>query len=213
MPSWISKLKEKITGKKEEEETQQTVEEAPAPPSAPVAGQESTAPPAEEVGVQAEPAREEYAEVAPTRPSVMVGPASIEARPSAPGDPVEAFIQRMETILSDPEVAERTKAVKPTCIQMIVGGTPIMLSKEGVKPLTLSRRRGTQADVFIRMSDEAAGKLAATTTLNEFGELYHLMASARGTPYYVNITLQVDLDDLRRRGYFSVGLLRALIDA
>lgn len=190
MSSWISKLKKKLTGKETAAEEAST--------------EKAASPPATEA-----PAHEKAAPTPP--PTARTGP--IEARPSVSGDPVESFIQRLEAILSDPEVMEPTKSIKPTCIQLIVGGTPVMLSKEGVRPLTLSRQRSLQADVFIRMSEAAAGKLAATTTLNEFSELYHSMASARGTPYYVNITLQVDLDELRRRGYFSVGLLRTLIDA
>ncbi len=124
---------------------------------------------------------------------------------------VEAFISRLNDILT--EIAEKTKVVKSTSIQLIVGGMPILLSKESIEPLSLSRERSVRTDVFIRLSEEAAKELAETQTVEEFGQLYRRMVRARGATSYVALKLQTNLDDLRDRGYFKVELLRALIDA
>ncbi|MFX1476467.1 MAG: hypothetical protein ACFFCO_13500 [Promethearchaeota archaeon] len=124
---------------------------------------------------------------------------------------IESFISRLNEILS--EIADETKVVKTTSIQLIVGGMPILLSKERIEALSLSRERSVRADVFIRLSEEAAKALAETKSVEEFGQLYRKMVRARGTTSYVALKLQTDLDDLRGRGYFKVELLRALIDA
>jgi hypothetical protein len=142
----------------------------------------------------------------------------VEERPAtevAPLHPkeemIESFITRLSDILS--EMSEETKIVKTTSIQLIVGGIPILLSKERIEPLSLSRERSVRADVFIRLSEEAAKALAETKSIEEFGQLYRKMVRARGATSYVALKLQTDLDDLRDRGYFKVELLRALIDA
>ena len=126
---------------------------------------------------------------------------------------VESFISRLNDILTDPEMSEKTKVVKTTSIQLIVGGMPILLSKERIEPLSLSRERSVRADVFIRLSEEAAKELADTESVEEFGQLYRKMVRAKGATSYVSLKLQTSLDDLRDRGYFKVELLRALIDA
>jgi hypothetical protein len=152
----------------------------------------------------------EEAVAAPARPT----PAPAELAPSAAlEDPVEAFVARLETFLKDPATFEKTKAVKPTRIQLIVGGRPVLLSKEGVKPIELSLERSVQADAFIRMSEEAAGELAGLTTLAEFGKRFRELVRMKGAAAYITIKLQANLDDLRLRGFFSVELLRILIDA
>jgi hypothetical protein len=147
---------------------------------------------------------------APARPT----PAPAKpAPPPAPQDPVEAFVTRLETFLKDPIIFEKTKTVKPTRIQLIVGGTAVLLSKEGVKPIELSRERSARADAFIRISEAAAGELAGLTTLAEFGKRFRELVRMKGAAAYVTIKLQASLDDLRLRGFFSVELLRILIDA
>ena len=128
-------------------------------------------------------------------------------------NPVHSFEKRLDEMFEDPEVVAKTKALQDTRIQLIVGGEAILLSKTGVKPLTLSIERSTQVDVFIRMSEEAAGELAATTTLPEFKQLYKQLVSAKGAASYIAIKLHTPLDELRRKGYFTVELLRILIDA
>ena len=143
-------------------------------------------------------------------------PAAAPAKPvvpAVPKDPVEAFTNRLEAFLKDPATFEKTKAVKATRIQLIVGGSALLLSKEGVKPIELSRERSVQSDAFIRMSEEAAGELAGITTLPEFGKRYRELVRTKGAAAYVTIKLQAALDDLRLRGFFSVELLRILIDA
>jgi len=148
--------------------------------------------------------------VTPSKPA----PAPAEpATPPAPKDPVEAFTSRLEAFLKDPATLEKTKSVKPTRIQLIVGGTALLLSKEGLKPIELSRERSVQSDVFIRMSEEAAGELAGIVTLPEFGKRYRALVRTKGAAAYITIKLQAALDDLRLRGFFSVELLRILIDA
>lgn len=128
-------------------------------------------------------------------------------------NPVNSFEKRLEDLFEDPDVIAKTKALQDTRIQLIVGGEAILLSKTGVKPLTLSIERSTQVDVFLRMSEEAAGELAATTTLSEFKQLYKQMVGAKGAASYIVIKLHKPLDELRRKGYFTVELLRILIDA
>jgi len=135
------------------------------------------------------------------------------AKARMPKDPVEAFVTRLQAFLNDPAILERTKAVKPTRIQLVVGGTALLLSKDGVKPIELSRERSVQSDAFIRVSEEAAGELAGIPTLPEFGKRYRELAKTKGAPAFINIKLQAALDDLRARGFFSVDLLRILIDA
>jgi hypothetical protein len=128
-------------------------------------------------------------------------------------NPIQAFDKRLDDLLRDPDMIEKTKALQDTRIQMIVGGEAILLSKTGVKPLELSLERSTQVDVFIRMSEEAAGQLAVTNSLAEFKQLYKQMVDAKGAASYISIKLHTPLDELRRKGYFSVELLRILIDA
>jgi hypothetical protein len=128
-------------------------------------------------------------------------------------NPVHSFEKRLDEMFEDPDVAGKTKALQDTRIQLIVGGEAILLSKTGVKPLLLSIERSTQVDVFIRMSEEAAGELAATTTLSEFKQLYKQMVGAKGAASYISIKLHTPLDELRRKGFFTVELLRILIDA
>ncbi|MFX1299608.1 MAG: hypothetical protein ACFFDE_01590, partial [Promethearchaeota archaeon] len=94
-------------------------------------------------------------------------------------NPVHSFEKRLEELFEDPAVEAKTKALQDTRIQLIVGGEALLLSKTGVKPLVLSIERSTQVDVFIRISEEAAGELAVTTTLPEFKQLYKQMVSAK----------------------------------
>jgi hypothetical protein len=141
-------------------------------------------------------------------------PPKVEVTPRHPKEEmIEAFISRLNAILTDPEMAEKTKVLRTTSIQLIVGGMPILLSKSRIDPLSLSRERSVRADVFIRLSEEAAKELADTVTVEEFGQLYRKMVRAKGTTSYVSLKLQTSLDDLRERGYFQVALLRSLIDA
>ncbi len=128
-------------------------------------------------------------------------------------NPVHSFEKRLEELFEDPAVEAKTKALQDTRIQLIVGGEALLLSKTGVKPLVLSIERSTQVDVFIRISEEAAGELAVTTTLPEFKQLYKQLVSAKGAASYIAIKLHTPLDELRRKGYFTVELLRILIDA
>lgn len=148
--------------------------------------------------------------VAPSKPAPA---AAKPVTPVAPKDPVEAFVTRLESFLKDPATLEKTKTVKPTRIQLIVSGTALLLSKDGVKPIELSRERSVQSDAFIRMSEEAAGELAGITALSEFGKRYRELVRTKGAAAYITIKLQAGLDDLRARGFFSVELLRILIDA
>lgn len=127
--------------------------------------------------------------------------------------PVPAFIQRMEGLLSDPELSQKTKALQDTRLQIIAGGEPILLSKTGVQPLTLSKERSIQTDVFIRISEEAAGQLAMTSTLSEFKKHYKQMVGAKGEASFVSVKLHTPLQELRGKGYFTIDLLRILIDA
>jgi hypothetical protein len=143
-------------------------------------------------------------------------PAPIPAKPTMPAvpkDPAEAFVARLDAFLRDPGTFEKTKAVKPTRIQLIVGGTALLLSKDGVRPIELSRERSVQSDAFIRISEEAAGELAGIAQLSEFGKRYRDLVRAKGAAAYITVKLQAGLDDLRSRGFFSVELLRILIDA
>jgi hypothetical protein len=162
-----------------------------------------------------EPAVEsvEEAKEAVVGPSKPAPAAAKRVTPAVPKDPVEALTSRLEAFLKDPATLEKTKVVKPTRIQLIVGGTALLLSKEGVKPIELSRERSVQSDAFIRMSEEAAGELAGITALPEFGKRYRELVRTKGAAAYITIKLQAGLDDLRLRGFFSVELLRILIDA
>ncbi|MFX1508779.1 MAG: hypothetical protein ACFFBR_00600 [Promethearchaeota archaeon] len=128
-------------------------------------------------------------------------------------NPVEAYIQRLDELLADPDVSEKTKALKDTRLQLIVGGEPLLMKKEGVQPMGLVLERSIQSDVFIRISEEAAGALAMTTSLLEFKKTYKKMIGVKGEAAYVSIKLHTPLEDLRAKGYFSVELLRILIDA
>jgi hypothetical protein len=128
-------------------------------------------------------------------------------------NPIEAYIQRLDDLLADPEISEKTKAIQDTTLQLIVGGEPILMKKKGVAPMSLSLERSIQTDVFIRMSEEAAGVLAMTTTLADFKKAYKKMVDVTGEASYVNIKLHTPLEDLRTKGYFSIELLRILIDA
>jgi len=146
-------------------------------------------------------------------PKNEVEVAEVESMPKAPKDPIASFIQRLQQIIDDPSVAEKAGQVSSTRIQFIVGGIPILLSKEGIKPLMISRTRSTQADVFIRMSENAADQLADTETLANFGQLYHKFIVGKDKDSYISIKLQTPLEGLRQQGYFRVNILRTLIDA
>ena len=128
-------------------------------------------------------------------------------------NPVHAFTKRLEGILEDPEMIEKTKALKDTKLQLIIGGEPILLSKTGVHPLGMSSERTTHSDVFIRISDSAAGQLAMTASLADFKKSYKQLITAKDTTNFVSIKLHTPLTDLRNQGYFSVEFLRILIDA
>ncbi len=128
-------------------------------------------------------------------------------------NPIEAYIQRLDDILADPEISAKTKALKDTRLQLIVGGEPVLMKKEGVQPMHLVLERSIQTDVFIRMSEEAASVLAMTTSLNDFKKAYKKMVGAKGEASFVSIKLHTPLEDLRLKGYFSIELLRILIDA
>jgi hypothetical protein len=128
-------------------------------------------------------------------------------------NPIEAYIQRLDDMLADPEISAKTKALKDTRLQLIVGGEPVLMKKEGVQPMHLVLERSIQTDVFIRMSEEAASTLAMTTSLNDFKKAYKKMVGAKGEASYVSIKLHTPLEDLRSKGYFSIELLRILIDA
>ena len=157
--------------------------------------------------------RVEEAEEPVVEPSKPVPPEAKPMKPMAPKEPVEAFVDRLEAFLNDPATLEKTKAVKPTRIQLIVGGTALLLRKDGVKPIELARERSVQSDAFIRMSEEAAAELASITPLSDFGKRYRELANTKGGVAYISVKLQAGLDDLRARGFFSVELLRILIDA
>jgi hypothetical protein len=128
-------------------------------------------------------------------------------------NPVEAYIQRLDDLLTDPDISAKTKAIQDTTLQLIVGGEPVLMKKEGVAPMSLSLERSVQTDVFIRMSEEAARYLAMTTSLAGFKKAYKKMVGATGEASYVSIKLHTPLEELRAKGYFSVELLRILIDA
>ncbi len=128
-------------------------------------------------------------------------------------DPIPAFIKRLEHFLNKPEVIKKTTALKNTRIQLIVGGEPLLLSKMAVQPLSLSKERSTQADVFIHMSEDAARELAMATTTIEFKKQYKQMVNAKGVAAFVTIKYHTPLEELRNKGYFNVELLRILIDA
>ena len=128
-------------------------------------------------------------------------------------NPVEAYIQRLDDLLTDPEISAKTKALQDTSLQLIVGGEPVLLKKEGVAPMRLLLERSVQTDVFIRMSDEAAYTLAMTTSLSDFKNAYKKLVGVRGEASFISIKLHTPLEDLRAKGYFSVELLRILIDA
>lgn len=128
-------------------------------------------------------------------------------------NPVHAFTKRLEGILEDPEMIAKTKALKDTKLQFIIGGEPVLLSKTGVQPLSMTSERSTQTDVFIRISDTAAGQLAMTSSLAEFKKSYKQLIAAKDATNFVSIKLHTPLADLRNQGYFSVEFLRILIDA
>ena len=169
--------------------------------------------------------RKDESEKAPeqpiTEPSISETPSSVQHQePIIPesslvslANPIEAYIQRLDEMLTDPEVSAKTKALKDTRLQLIVGGEPVLMKKEGVQPMGLELERSIQTDVFIRMSEEAASVLAMTTSLNDFKKAYKKMVGAKGEASFVTIKLHTPLEDLRAKGYFSVELLRILIDA
>ena len=128
-------------------------------------------------------------------------------------NPVHAFITRLEGIITDSDMEAKTKALQDTRLQLIVGGEALLLSKEGVKPLVMSHERSLQSDVFIRMSEQAAGQLAMTTSFPEFKKEYKQMVGVKGAASYISIKLHTPLEELRRKGYFSIEFLRILIDA
>ncbi|MFX1244303.1 MAG: hypothetical protein ACFE8F_05025 [Promethearchaeota archaeon] len=128
-------------------------------------------------------------------------------------NPVQAFTKRLELMIKDPEIASKTKALKDTRIQLIIGGEPLLLSKKGVQPLSLTFERSTQSDVFIRISETAAGQLAMTSNLTEFKKEYKELVTSKDATSFVSIKLHTQLTELRNQGYFSVELLRILIDA
>lgn len=128
-------------------------------------------------------------------------------------NPIPAFIKRLEHFLNEPDVIKKTTALKNTRIQLIVAGEPVLLSKIAVQPLSLSKERSTQIDVFIHMSEDAARELAMTTTIIEFKKQYKQMVNAKGVAAFVAIKYHTPLEELRNKGYFNVELLRILIDA
>lgn len=137
----------------------------------------------------------------------------VEPTPTVVKDPFEVFVQRLQQILEGPSVTEKTGGVSSTRIQFIIGGMPLLLSKEGVKPFILSRTRNTQVDVFIRMSEKAAAQLAAAETFTDFEKLYRELVAAKDKASFVSIKLHTPLEELRQRGYFRMNILRTLIDA
>lgn len=153
----------------------------------------------------------------PKEPENAAPPAEMASLPESSlvsmTNPVEAFIQHLDALLTNPEISAKTKVLQDTRLQLIVGGEPLLMKKKGVSPMDLSLERSVQADVFIRMSEEAAGVLAMTTTLSDFKKAYKKMVGAKGEASYVTIKLHTPLEDLRAKGYFSVELLRILIDA
>jgi hypothetical protein len=147
------------------------------------------------------------------KPTVEVERTEVEPTPTVVKDPVEAFIQRLQQILEDPSIIEKTGGILSTRIQLIVGGTPLLINKKGVEPFVLSQIRSTQADVFIRMSEKAAAQLADSETFTDFRRVYHELAAAKDKTSYITIKLQTSLEELRRLGYFRSNVLRILIDA
>lgn len=128
-------------------------------------------------------------------------------------NPVHAFIKRLEGIITDADMEAKTKVLQDTRLQLIVGGEALLLSKSGVEPLGMSYERSLQSDVFIRMSEQAAGQLAMTTSFPEFKKEYKQMVGVKGAASYISIKLHTPLEELRRKGYFSIDFLRILIDA
>ncbi len=157
--------------------------------------------------------KEETHQVEPIKPDEQIPEVPPTPKPTEIKNPVEAFIQKLQSMISDPDFAEKSKALKPTRIQLIIGGEPIFLSKEGVTPLNLSRERSVQTDVFIRISEDAARQLVSTTSLQEFQKQYKAMVHTKGASSYVSLKLHTSLTELRNQGYFSLELLRILIDA
>ncbi len=153
-------------------------------------------------------------------PSILESPISTQEEPVLPEtsivsltNPVHAFIQRLNDMLMDSDFIAKAKTLKETRLQMIVGGEPLLLSKTGVNPLSLTHERSTRSDVFIRLSENAAEILAMTSGFTEFKKAYKKMVGVTGAASYISIKLHTPLDELRAKGYFSIELLRTLIDA
>lgn len=180
----------KILGKEEEEEVETEAEAEPE-----VAEESPTEDEAEE---EAEFEEEEAVEKPPAR-----GKGTIPYH--------DTFQKRLEFLFDNEETAGEMKAPDEFSLEFMVMGERFNVTKDSMGPVEIESGTTSGEDVFIRMSNTVAKNLLDAATFDEFSEIYMQYYRESESDKYVKIDLRKSIEELNKRGYVRVPVLRLLV--
>lgn len=183
----------KLLGKEEEEEEIETEAELEAETEV-----EEEPPTEAEAKEETEVEEEEALEEPPTR-----GKGTIPYH--------DTFQKRLEFLFDNEETAGDMKAPDEFSLEFMVMGERFNVTKDSMGSVEIESGTTSDEDVFIRISNTVAKKLLDAATFDEFSDTYMQYYRESESDKYVKIDLRKPIEELNKRGYVRVPILRLLV--
>ncbi|MBD3159968.1 MAG: hypothetical protein GF309_14395 [Candidatus Lokiarchaeota archaeon] len=123
----------------------------------------------------------------------------------------DTFQKRLEFLFDNEETAGDMKAPDEFSLEFMVMGERFNVTKDSMGPVEIESGTTSDEDVFIRISNTVAKNLLDAATFDEFSDTYMQYYRESESDKYVKIDLRKPIEELNKRGYVRVPILRLLV--
>ena len=133
--------------------------------------------------------------------------------------PVEAGIipyhssltDRFKYMFNDHDISAGLEGTDEFFLEFMAMGERFWFAKKTKGEVESGMGAVSNEDVYIRIGNDAVGDLLGASTFSEFQELYMKYYKTPEAGKFIKIELRKDVNELNRRGYARVPLLKLLI--
>ena len=125
----------------------------------------------------------------------------------------DSFQDRLNYLLTDPEMASSIEAPDEFILEFMAMGERFSVTKKPMGNVTIATGTAPDEDVFIRIGNDVVTALLSAATFTELSQIYLKYYKAPEPGKFVKIELRKAITSLNRRGYARVPALKLLIGA
>ncbi|MFO7836051.1 MAG: hypothetical protein R6V83_05310 [Candidatus Thorarchaeota archaeon] len=121
------------------------------------------------------------------------------------------FQKRLDFLFDSEETARGMNAPDEFSLEFMVMGERFNVTKNSMGPVQIESGTCSDEDVFIRISNSVAKSLLDAVTFDEFSDIYMQYYRESEPDKYVKIEVRKPIEELNKRGYVRVPILRLLV--